>query len=486
MKQQVAFGEWAPDASTLDSDVLTIARNVLPAVTSYQPFPRLADYSTGVLIGSRGLTMARLSDGTFGAFAGNPTKLYKFNPATLAWADVSRVAGGNYALSNEERWDFAQFGTQLIAVHIADDPQAINVDTGTNFAALGGSPPKARYVTVIGDFVVLGALTGDETTVRWSGINDATSWTVGTNLADFQTFPDGGRITGVVGGEVGYVLQEGAIRRMRFIPGSDYVFSFEAVEKRKGCVSPYGWANVAGTVFYVAEDGFYSIGPAGMQPIGAQRVNTWFRTNTDQARVALIRAVADPVAPRIYWWCYSNGNANAYDLAVIYDWSLNKWTYATVEVQDVAALGTAPTTLDALDGWANLDALPFSLDSRVWEGGRPVLAAIKPNGRVAFFSGPNAPALMRTGERHFAAGGRAYVRGITPMIDTADVTISMRVRERLQDAPRNVGPAGIGETGMASIRASGRTHQVDVAVAEGAVWSHTQGYEVDFETQGAR
>ena len=55
--------------------------------------------------------------------------------------------------------------------------------------------------------------------VRNSGINDATSWTLGVSLCDEQEFPDGGRITGIAGGEFGYVVQEKSVRQMIFQPG---------------------------------------------------------------------------------------------------------------------------------------------------------------------------------------------------------------------------------------------------------------------------
>ena len=34
-----------------------------------------------------------------------------------------------------------------------------------------------------------------------------------------QEFPDGGPVQGVAGGEIGYVVQDRAIRTMQFLPG---------------------------------------------------------------------------------------------------------------------------------------------------------------------------------------------------------------------------------------------------------------------------
>jgi transcription-repair coupling factor (superfamily II helicase) len=73
------------------------------------------------------------------------------------------------------------------------------------------------------------------------------------------------------------------IRRMRFLPGSDYVFQFEKVVDGKGSISPYGFESVAGTVFFLAEDGFYSYAGVGLSPIGDKRVNAWFLAAADGA-----------------------------------------------------------------------------------------------------------------------------------------------------------------------------------------------------------
>jgi hypothetical protein len=144
------------------------------------------------------------------------------------------------------------------------------------------------------------------TTVRNSAIEDATGWTVGTNLCDEQTFPDGGRVTGIAGGEFGYVAQERAIRRMIFQPGNDTAFRFERVESEHGCAAGYGLVSTANSIFFPSNDGFYAFGASGLVPIGAQKVNKWFQANSDTSRFFSIIAFADPYAPRICWAFYNS------------------------------------------------------------------------------------------------------------------------------------------------------------------------------------
>lgn len=51
---------------------------------------------------------------------------------------------------------------------------------GNTFADLAGSPPKARRITVVGDFIVMGNLDEGGTQypnrVRWSGFNNSEAW----------------------------------------------------------------------------------------------------------------------------------------------------------------------------------------------------------------------------------------------------------------------------------------------------------------------
>jgi hypothetical protein len=71
---------------------------------------------------------------------------------------------------------------------------------------------------------------------------------------------------------------------MIFQPGSDQAFRFERVENEHGAAAGYSLASTANTIFFLANDGFYSFNDNGLNPIGAQRVNTWFRANCDSSR----------------------------------------------------------------------------------------------------------------------------------------------------------------------------------------------------------
>src|SRR4030095_6351753 len=94
--------------------------------------------------------------------------------------------------------------------------------------------------------------------IIWSGVNDEGIWTPGTNLCDLQEFPDGGPVMGVDGGEIGYVLQQSAIRALQFLPGdTTFIFNFSRVLHERGCISKYGFTCIGNTLYFLSEDGFY-------------------------------------------------------------------------------------------------------------------------------------------------------------------------------------------------------------------------------------
>ena len=131
-------------------------------------------------------------------------------------------------------WMFEQSGQKLVAVNINDEPQVIDIDVGGNFAASGGSPPRATNVKQIGDFLFLSGLAagGRAFPSRQQSLHYLVrhqrhhGWTTGTNLCDMQELPDGGPVQGVAGGEIGYV-RAGSQHQNTAIPARRYNVYFQ-------------------------------------------------------------------------------------------------------------------------------------------------------------------------------------------------------------------------------------------------------------------
>jgi hypothetical protein len=490
----IKLGPWEPDSAGVDSGVMSVARNVYPTKTGYAPIRELSATTQNALAATCvGLVSVRTTAGGVVTFAGTRTKLYRLVAGN--WVDYTRAAGGDYNVPVDEYWSFRVFGTTLIAVNINDDPQYIDVDAGTtNFAALGGSPPRARYVNVVGSFVVLASLSTDNNAVRNSAIEDPEGWTVGTNLCDEQTFPDGGRVTGIAGGEFGYVAQEGAIRRMIFQPGNDIAFRYERVESEHGCAAGYGLASTANTIFFPASDGFYSFGANGLIPIGGQRINKWFQSNSDTTRNFAVIAFTDPYAPRIGWAFYASSGSIVLDRILFYDWQIDKWTYSDATAQFWASMTTSGVTLEELDDYGDIDSgdIPYPFDSRVWEGGVPVIGAVSATGMLSFLEGTSfQTATLNFAPMHLNPGGRAKVQAIEPLGTFNDATVTLRVgrREKTQSSPSYTDATSLSSlSGIARFNASGRIHDLEMTVTQstGTPWTHAQGLDLTAAEDGRK
>jgi len=485
----IPFAEWRPDIALLDNSFAGIAENVYPTPNSYIPWPSLAPLTVDQLptLPARGLTFARTATGSYVIYAGSRTKLYRWSG--VAWVDVSRTSGGDYNVAESDVWVFAQYGTRLHAVNIGDAPQVIDVDAGTNFAATAGSPPHATSVAVIGDFLVLSGLIGNRRVIQWSGINDDTSWTIGLSLGDMQEFPDGGPVYGVAGGEIGYVVQDRTIRTMQFLPGDTAtIFNFSRVEREKGCMAKYGFVFTRGVLFFVAEDGFYGIGIPNNPAIGAHKVNDWFLLNSDPKRRGETFCFADPRKPRVLWAFYSSDTSVYYDRVIAFDWMVGRFTYGTAVAQSWGTLAAPGVDLDtdipgdALD--IPLDSIRPSLDSTLYEGGRPIISAIDQNGILCFEDGPPMPAVIETAEGHFHTGMRAFVSGVYPLIDCPGVTVTPGARENLQEPVTFGVPLPVETTGTAPIYSSSRLHKFRVATPSAVVWHHATGVQVETQPDG--
>lgn len=479
------WGPWEPDAAGIDVQVLATAKNVWPTKEGWIPIPVLAALSDSALPDKCvGGAVARASAGGWKIFAGTQTKLYLYE--SNAWTEVTRVSGGDYDVPVDDYWSFTQYGTKLIAVNLTDDPQVIDVDSGTNFAALSGSPPRARYVTTVGDFVVLAALASSDRKLRNSAINDSTGWTIGTNLCDEQEFPDGGRITGIKGGEYGYVGQERSIRRMIFQPGSDQAFRFERVDEERGPAAGYSMVSNANNIAFLANDGFYSFGPGGLAPIGSGRVNKWFRANSDLSRYYAVQGFSDPFAPRWHWAFYNSVGSSNFDRVITYDWSLNRWSYSEVEAQFWGSLVTPGLTLEDLDIYGDVDGggIPYPFDSRVWEGGAPVIGAINSAGELAFLEGSGLQiATLSSAPIHVNPAKRAKEFVIEPMGVFNGATLELRIGKRESTSNAVVYTAAISPsslTGLLRGTASGRIHNFELTITQvsGTNWTHAQGLDI--------
>lgn len=351
------LGEYLPDLPDLDNPGLTRADDVFPTQNGYIPWPSLQAFTGALDARARGGIYARDKDGNVYMYAGDASKLYSINGTS--WDDYSK--GGGYSLATTENWEFVKWGEQILACSgvngaATNNLQAITMGS-TAFADLGGTPPQARHMTVVRDFVVLGN-TWDSTDgnvpnrVRWSGINDNTTWAVSSaTQADFQDLQGaGGWVQRVTGGEYGLVFQEFSVWRMSYV-GTPLVWQFDEVLPGKGTPAPGSVAQFGDMVFFLSQDGFEVVANgARSELIGSQKVDRTFWNSYDSNYPERITATVDPFNRRVYWAYPESGNTDGEPNRILcYDWSLGRWVNSNQNVQQFFVAATDGTDLDAMD-----------------------------------------------------------------------------------------------------------------------------------------
>ncbi len=475
----IPFAEWRPDMPAL-SQWAREALNVVSAEESYVPLNALQAASANAL-GARaqGAAWFRGTDGGVKMFAGDATKLYLLSGTT--WNDVSRTSGGAYALGGDGAWRFAQFGSLAIAANGIDAPQKFDLSVGTRWAALGGSPPIGTFITTVRDFVLMGKIGSMPQQIAWSGFNNAETW--GTSLstqADIQDLPDGGNVTGLVGGEYGLIFQETSVHRMTY-EGPPVVFRLDKIANDLGCSIPASVAGLLDMAFFLHKSGFYMVRAGqAITPIGRGKVDKTFWAEFDETSHFRSSSAIDPVRG-LYVFVYPSRDGNGTpDRALIYNWRTERWTRAAFECELVfGGVSQQSYTLDQLDAFGNLDTLPYPLDSSYWSGALSLLLfGFDTARRSGSFSGATLAATVETGEFNPGNGVRSVVRGCRPLIDGGSPQIQLGARETQQQQAPIYGPAtGLTPAGLAPVYGSGRYFRVKATTAAGSSWSNMQGID---------
>lgn len=499
------FGPWHPDKAGINVPAVREAVNTLPEVNGFRPLPSLqpgsgalnktfitdaagailttgagAYITTGEGTGDSdasclGAAVVFDDDGDVFTFAGTEETLEQLD-STGEWIDVTRSSGGAYSTGAGERWQFGFSGGLVIAVTIGEDPQKFLLGTSSNFEALGGTPPQARYIATVRDFVVLGGLFEDERTIQWSGLGNPEHWTAGTQSSDTQTFQNGGPVRGIVGGETGYVFQAEKIQRMVYAPGSAEIFQFDEVEGGRGLTAPYSLVKLGNDAYYRASDGFYkfSLGSATSTPIGVGKWALWFQDDVKPGSESTIIGGIDPVRKFVVW-AYNSSDNVASDLnrLLIYNWALDEAAIANVSVNTLAQILTQGVTLDTMDSYGSLDTLPFSLDSPVWRGGASLLGVFSTDNTLSFFNGSAMQAQFVTNDA--ASPERLLIKGVRPHVDTRSVSVEVAAREAEGDTVTFGTAEAMADTGVVPAWASGFLARARLTVAAGATWTKVTG-----------
>ena len=484
----IQFGEWLPDQPDYMNAGVVTAENVVPVASGYAPINEFVAYSGNATDTLLGVFAAKDDDGNIKLFAGDNARLYEFDSTDSGLDDITNT-GGNYSLTSSERWRFVQFGDTVIASGgIGEELQKFQLGTDSNFADLSTDAPKADFIAVVRDFVWTGNI--DEGSgrkpyrVKWSGFNNTTSWTAGTDQSDFQDIPDAGNIVGMVGGEYCTILMERAIVRATY-SGLPLVFQFDKVETARGCQVSGSVCNIGHTVFYLSDDGFYAFDGSRSQPIGAEKVNRFFFKDFDFSYKDKMTSTVDPQRQLAIWSYVSNDALSTTpNRLLIYNYALNRWSIANVDADLVAPFFTSGYTLEALDNIStSVETLPASLDSALFKGGQFLFGGALGK-KIYAFTGDPIDATVETAESSLVKGKHTIVTRVYPYHEGGDVTVEVGTRNLHSQAVSFSSAVAPNTNGFSPFREQGRYHRVRFNIS--GTWSLAQGIDVDAREIGRR
>jgi hypothetical protein len=422
------------------------------------------------------------SDGSYKVIVGTETNLYLMSTLGV-WTSI----GSGYALPAGNNWSATQFGHYAIFTNTADGMVAYDLDGAGTFAAVSGAP-AARYIFNL--FGTLAALDcdGANRVMRTSKANDHTVWT-GPG-ANFREFEDGQEL--MAGGEIGpdtaLVFQRDHIRLLTRRPDR-YVFNATHLADGVGASNPECVIFTRGAAYSVDTFNIHLVTASGTQPIGEGKVARTFHRSLASNALNTMQGFYDPEYGRVGWRYQSEDVASETyfeDILVCHPTFEHEFVPLEITSAAIVSLATPAYTLEDLDSVSgSLDALPYSLDSQFWKGGRPRLGIINSDLKFAFLAGDNLACTLPTGVQ--SSPKSLLIRSVVPDTDCASATVKVGVKDTIHGSLTLGTAATIASSGRAMLRGRGKHFALQFNAAAGLSWTFMRGFrDLDAAEGGVR
>jgi hypothetical protein len=484
--------EWLPDLAFYNNHALFDAKNVIPGgLDGFKPLQSLSAVTDAMAARVRGARTFRLRNTALSTLAGTKEKLYKLS-ATLTWTDISDATYTTEA--SDGIWSFAQYGTKAIMTNLADNVKVYDIVTApATVGDLAGTPPKAKFVCTVRNQVFLAHLSSDEAAIHWSGFNNCEQWTAGSNLSDTQSFPEGGRIMGCMGGDVGYFFQERMTRAAIEAPGSPTIYDIPIVSEDRGLAAYQGIVQIGNSAWMLANDGFFLFSRGQYKPIGTLKVDEWFYDNAESKHISRTVVGVDPKKKLVFWAFISTeaDSSVAVEVAVcdkvlIYNWVLDQWAWAEVSISAFVDIANQSVSLDSLDTFGTMETLPAGLDAAVWNADSisSLVGAFGSDFKLSYFTGDNMEAIFQYKNLHFFPPRRQLFRSAWPVCDASNIMAAISGRDALSDTESFGSYVSKEDNGHIPLDDSAMTHDVKFKIPAAATWTHFRGFYPDVIPDG--
>lgn len=342
-----------------------------------------------------GAAALRKVDDTKRIIVGTSSKLYE--ASSNIYTDLSKIGG--YAGNIDNPWRFDQYGNDTIATNLIDPVQ---VSSGSTFANLAGSPPKAAIVAVSNGFVMLFNYNDGINAYAdgwWcSGLYNSTTWTpsIATQAANGRLLDTAGSIRAAkLLGNVMVVYKERSMY-LGFYDGAPIIWRWQLVAGEIGAVSQEAVANViingSPVHIFAGFDDIYIFDGSRPISIGIGAVREWYNMTVPAQYRYRIKHMHDRTAQNV--WFFLPDSTGALTYALVYNYIQQKYGLVTglSAIEAVIEYLSGGVTYDGMGNlYSTYDSLPaISYDSPYWTSGSPLPAAFDSTHTLNTFSGTPA------------------------------------------------------------------------------------------------
>ncbi len=346
---------FAPDAEPTRPGVMTECDNIIPFERGFRAAPLPMSAGLPALAAAcRGAAVLRdLSNGSR-LLAGTAARLYE--ASGTAWADVSDATAG-YALGDEDRWSFAQFGNTALA---ATPTKRIQRSTSGAFSQITNAP-KAQIIESATNFVL--AFHTDETTYgdspdRWwcCALYDVGDWapSVATQATTGRILDGQGGFKAArrLGSDVVAYKERGLF--VGRYSGAPIVWDWTPVSEDVGCVGKEAVAVTSIGHVFVGSDNIYLFDGTRPIPLATDTVRQWWLDNSSAQYRSRTRLLWDRFNNLV--WVYfpsSSSSDGAADTCLVFHVLKRRWGRADTTVQAVLTYITSGSSI-TYDGGSTL------------------------------------------------------------------------------------------------------------------------------------
>lgn len=462
---------YAPDLPATTPGVITTCTNMVPSMSGMKGGPSEQSPSgiTGALAAAcAGAASLRKLDESVRVFAGTASKLYEISGGS--WTDRTRASGGDYSLSSDTRWRFAQYGDISLGAAKSD---TLQYSSSGAFADVTGAP-KAGVLETVGTFVFLGDTNegtyGDSPNRWWcSAKGDYTDWTpaISTECATGLITSSPGKIRAIKRFGPHVVIYKLRSIHLGIYAGQPSIWNFDReISSQVGALSNEAVVDV-GTPeeprhIFMGFDDFYEFNGGRPNPIGQGWVKEEVFNELNKTYMERAIALMDRANSLIYFF-YPSSASNNPDKCVVYNYKTQRWGRADRTIEYAFEYTSVGLSYDDFGtSYATYADTPdVSYDSTIWTSGYPIPAVFNTSHAVKTLDGTSTSSGFRTGD--FGDDEKfSRVMRVRPRFFTAptSATLVNYYRNNLGDS-LTTGATTTMASGKFDLKRSARWHRLD-------------------------